>query len=102
VHPVSPSPSGVAAGAVHRLPASVVYATASAELAGCARALAEGAQVFDLSACADFDSSLIALLLELRRQAAPRGFVPRLEGAPARLRGLAALYGVDGLLFPAP
>jgi phospholipid transport system transporter-binding protein len=102
VQPGSPSSSSLAAGAVHRLPASVVFASASAELAGCARALAEGARVFDLSACADFDSSLIVLLLELRRQAAPRGFVPRLEGAPARLRSLAALYGVEDLLFPAP
>ena len=80
----------------------MVFATASAELAICARALAGGARVFDLADCADFDSSLIALLLELRRQAAPRGWAPRFEGVAPRLRGLAALYGVEGLLFPAP
>lgn len=100
--PGRPSAHPEPAGAPHRLPERVLFGTASAELALCARALAGGAQVFDLSGCADFDSSLIALLLELRREAAPRGVVPRLEGAPPRLRALAALYGVDGLLFPAP
>jgi phospholipid transport system transporter-binding protein len=48
-----------------------------------------------------FDTSAIAVLLECRRvaQAGGRGFAVR--NVPAKLRELAALYGVDELLFTA-
>ena len=48
-----------------------------------------------------FDTSAIAVLLECRRiaQAGGRGFAVR--NVPVKLQALAALYGVDGLLFGA-
>ncbi len=82
-----------------RLPVRVVFANAAAELAAASQALADGARVFDLSACTDFDSSLLALLLELQRRAAARGVATRVVSVPANLRKLAALYGAESLLF---
>jgi len=58
--------------------------------------------VVDASALAQFDSSALAVLLECRREAGAlgRGFAVR--GLPPRLRELASLYGVAGLLPAAP
>jgi phospholipid transport system transporter-binding protein len=55
-----------------------------------------GAVVVDASALDDFDSSAIAMLLELRRQAKDRAFAVR--GAPKAMIELATLYGVADLL----
>ncbi len=67
-------------------------------------ALAQGEGVFsvDASALQAYDTSTIALLLQARRaaQAAGRGFT--VTGAPAQLKQLAALYGVEDLLSLAP
>ncbi|MDB5732384.1 MAG: sulfate transporter/antisigma-factor antagonist [Variovorax sp.] len=54
--------------------------------------------VVDAGALAHFDSSALAVLLECRREAerAARAFSVR--GLPPRLRELATLYGVAGLL----
>jgi phospholipid transport system transporter-binding protein len=46
-----------------------------------------------------FDSSALAVLLELRRQCAAAGKQLRVSGLPERLSELAGLYGVAGL-FP--
>ncbi|WP_293662686.1 STAS domain-containing protein [Rhodoferax sp. OV413] len=48
-----------------------------------------------------FDSSALAVLLELRRECAKAGKVFAVQKLPARLRELAALYGIDALLKPA-
>ena len=53
----------------------------------------------DASALQHFDSSALAVLLELRRQAQARGGQSfKVTGMSARLSELAALYGVDGLM----
>jgi len=52
----------------------------------------------DASALQHFDSSALAVLLELRRQAQVRGQSFQVTGMSARLRELAGLYGVDELL----
>jgi phospholipid transport system transporter-binding protein len=69
-----------------------------AEAAGCARMLAQaiGASseplaVVDASALEHFDSSALAVSLA-------RGMSFAVTRMPARLRALAALYGVDGLM----
>lgn len=66
---------------------------------------AGAATVVDLSALAQFDSGALAVLLQLARgqaAAAGGGRSPLLlTGAPPKLRELAALYGVDELLFGA-
>jgi len=70
----------------------------------CAQALAaeaaagSGELVVDASALQRFDSSALAVLLQLRRSAlaAGRGFSVR--GLPAHARDLARLYGIDALL----
>lgn len=58
--------------------------------------------VVDASALVQFDSSALAVLLECRRdsKAMGRGFA--VKGLPSRLRELASLYGVAGLLPAAP
>ncbi len=65
----------------------------------------------DLSGLVQFDSSALAVLLQLARERAGRTAVPgagpaapaagrlRVIGAPVKLRELAELYGVDELLF---
>jgi len=52
----------------------------------------------DASALEHFDSSALAVLLELRRQAQARGQSFQVTGMSARLSELAGLYGVDELL----
>lgn len=45
-----------------------------------------------------FDSSALAVLLALRRQAEAGGWGFQLAGAPQRLQGLASLYGIGAWL----
>ncbi|MDH5330677.1 MAG: STAS domain-containing protein [Aquincola sp.] len=52
----------------------------------------------DASALAAFDTSAIAVLLELRRQAQALGRTLAVHGAPAAMVELAGLYGVAELL----
>ena len=55
--------------------------------------------VVDAAALQRFDSSALAVLLELRRQCLAAGKGLRVSGLPARLRDLAGLYGVGELLL---
>ncbi|RYF74836.1 MAG: STAS domain-containing protein [Comamonadaceae bacterium] len=66
------------------------------------KAEAGSAIVVEAGALVQFDSSALAVLLECRREALAmnRGFSVR--GLPSRLRELATLYGVAGLLPAAP
>lgn len=83
------------------LPATLTAKEANQTLARFAEALAghPGAQVLiDASALAHFDSAAVAVLLECRRLAQARGKSCLLNGSPAKLDALAAMYGVDGLL----
>ena len=85
-----------------RLPAVVNHARANA----CARALREalrlsrGAPVVrvDAGALEQFDSSVLAVLLECRRDVVSMGWQFEVERLPERLRKLAGLYGVAELL----
>lgn len=52
----------------------------------------------DAGALATFDTSAIAVLLELRRQAQAIGRTLAVRGAPAAMVDLASLYGVADLL----
>lgn len=54
--------------------------------------------VLDACVLEAFDTSALALLLELQRQAHDRGTRLLIEHPPAKLRQLAALYGVEDLL----
>lgn len=55
----------------------------------------------DASAVKVFDSSALAVLLACRRAAQAVGKQLQVQGLPKGLQSMAALYGVDGLLFPA-
>ena len=75
----------------------------------CMRMLQQGlagqngsAAVVDASALTRFDSSAIAVLLECRREAGILGRGFAVKGLSPRLRELATLYGVAGLLPAAP
>jgi phospholipid transport system transporter-binding protein len=63
-----------------------------------ARSSAGAVLSLDTSALQHFDSSALALLLQLRRQAQTRGLRVELSGVPPRLTNLARLYGVADLL----
>lgn len=54
--------------------------------------------VLDAQAMRAFDSSAVAVLLELRRQLAARGKTLQLAHTPTRLQQLVMLYGVGELL----
>ncbi len=58
-----------------------------------------GPQVLiDASALHEFDTSAVAVLLELRRWLQPQGKNLLVQQAPQRLRDLVTLYGVQELL----
>jgi phospholipid transport system transporter-binding protein len=87
-------------------PDTIVFETAVAALAALDRGLraATAAEAIDLAPLARFDSSALAVLLELgRRHGQGRG--PgngagfELANPPAPLLKLAEVYGVAGLLF---
>lgn len=54
--------------------------------------------VIDGTALQRFDTSALAVLLELRRECARRGKLFAVQGLPTRLRELAGLYGISALL----
>jgi len=86
---------------MHRLPPVVDFAVANAVLEAASEAESGADRVHDLSACQRFDSSLVAVLLELTRRAKASGARCRFDGASDNLLKLAGLYGVGGLLFGA-
>ena len=61
------------------------------------KALAE-TSVVDASALLRFDSSALAVLLELRRESQAQGKSVRIRALPQRLRDLAEVYGIAELL----
>jgi phospholipid transport system transporter-binding protein len=63
---------------------------------------AASSTVVDASPLVQFDSSALAVLLECRREASALGRGFAVKGLPPRLRELASLYGVAGLLPAAP
>lgn len=83
------------------LPAELTHAQATACCGMLAQALRSdpGPQaVADASALRRFDSSALAVLLECRREALARGKTFAVVHLHPRLRALATLYGVAGLL----
>jgi phospholipid transport system transporter-binding protein len=80
------------------------------EAPACMRMLQQGleggsqgcAVIVDATALTRFDSSALAVLLECRREAAALGRGFAVKGLAPRLRELASLYGVAGLLPAAP
>jgi phospholipid transport system transporter-binding protein len=54
--------------------------------------------VIDAGALHEFDTSAVAVLLELRRLLQPQGRTLLVQHAPSRLRDLVTLYGVQELL----
>ena len=82
------------------LPAVLTQAQAGPCLEQLAAGMAAGPQhlVLDAQALQDFDSSALAVLLELRRACLRLGKQLTIEGAPVRLMHLATLYGVRALL----
>lgn len=52
----------------------------------------------DASALQHFDSSAVAVLLEVGRHLQAQGRTLQVTGLPPRLRDLVALYGVESLL----
>ncbi|MBN8486951.1 MAG: STAS domain-containing protein [Burkholderiales bacterium] len=82
------------------LPAQLTLREARQTLAALSGALAaeQGEAVIDASPLTQIDSSALAVLLELKRQASARSLRFEVRGAPARLQDLARLYGVQELL----
>jgi phospholipid transport system transporter-binding protein len=81
-----------------RLPATATLAQTTALLGE----LGAGQDVIDASALTDFDTSVVAFLLEARRRAEARGGTCVIRGAPPKLVQLARLYGVEELLSLEP
>lgn len=85
-----------------RLPAELTHSQARACLEELARAVGQEhpTVVVDASALQRFDSSALAVLLELRRMCLSQGKQLAVQGWPRHLADLAALYGIDSLLRP--
>jgi len=87
-----------------KLPATVLHDQANACLAQWVSQLPVNLPAsvgLDASALIAFDSSVLAVLLGLRRELVQRGSVLQVTGMSPRLRELAGLYGVIELLEPA-
>jgi len=79
-------------------PAEITLDVAPAALEAARAALRASPGGLDLSPLARFDSSAVAVLVALRRDA---GAGLLLHNAPPNLRKLASLYGVEAELFGA-
>jgi len=85
------------------LPAELTHAQASALTASLQQQVVaqSGPVVVDASALSRFDSSALAVMLQLRRDALAQGKAFSVQGLSSQLAGLAGLYGVAELLQPA-
>ncbi|WLI89179.1 STAS domain-containing protein [Massilia sp. R2A-15] len=81
---------------------SLTFATARAALERGLAALRAGQTVFDLASLKSSDSSGVAVLLELQRQARKSGVTLSFLNLPVSLQSLLTLYGVDTLLAASP
>ena len=64
------------------------------------RALTDKQVVVDAAALQRFDSSALAVLLELRRESQAQGKKLSIQGLPSQLHDLATVYGIAELLSP--
>jgi phospholipid transport system transporter-binding protein len=55
-------------------------------------------KVVDCSALKDFDSTVLAVLLAWRKRLQADGMTLKVEHSPEKLKVLASVYGVSGLL----
>ncbi len=82
------------------LPATLTHAQATAQLAAWVPQLSEsggGVVTLDCAALQHFDSTALALVLEVGRQARANGGRLQLRGVPQRLHDLAVVYGLEAL-----
>ncbi len=80
-----------------QLPESITHVQAMSHMAWRSDARAAQYQI-GLAGIDTFDSSLLALLLDLRRTALAEGKTMTLHNPPAKLMQLATLYGVNELI----
>jgi phospholipid transport system transporter-binding protein len=80
----------------------LTFQTARGALERGLAALRAGQTVFDLASVKLADSSGVAVLLEMQRQARKAGVTVSFINLPVSLQSLATLYGVDTLLAQAP
>ncbi|MDL2357205.1 MAG: STAS domain-containing protein [Pseudomonadota bacterium] len=81
---------------------ALTFQTARGALERGLTALRAGQTVFDLAAVKLSDSSGVAVLLEMQRQARKAGVALSFINLPVSLKSLATLYGVDTLLADSP
>lgn len=83
-----------------QLPATLTHDQATVRLRELGQAISKEASpaVVDASVLTSFDSSALAVLLELQRAAARLGKKVVVQGLSERLLALATLYGVEALL----
>jgi phospholipid transport system transporter-binding protein len=87
------------------LPATITMSEARSALRMLSQALpgeAGDAVVIDASGLQQFDTSVLAVLLECQRLAQAWGKSFSLRGAPPKLAALSKLYGIETLLLPTP
>ena len=79
------------------VPQRVLFDDAADVMSAGQTAISAGETQIDLAAVTQSDSSLIACLLAWQRAAIGAGKKLTVINAPASLRGIAALYGVEAL-----
>ncbi|MEO6146207.1 MAG: STAS domain-containing protein [Sulfuriferula sp.] len=88
----------VAENAICVLDAVVTIPTITRVLETSKDAIKEGARIIDFHQVTEVDSTVLALIVECRREAEQAGFALRCINLPANLRGLATLYGMLDLI----
>jgi phospholipid transport system transporter-binding protein len=81
---------------------SLTFQTARGALERGLALLRAGQTVFDLDSVKTSDSSGVAVLLEMQRQARKAGVTLSFRNLPVSLQSLMTLYGVDSLLAESP
>ncbi|ALD91732.1 NTP binding protein involved in toluene tolerance [Cupriavidus gilardii CR3] len=81
---------------------SLTNRNAAAVLREAAARVAQGEAQVDCSTLGQVDSSAVAVMLALHRDASARGRTLSFVGVPQQLAALASLYGVDTLLALSP
>jgi phospholipid transport system transporter-binding protein len=79
-------------------PSRLVHDTVPQALSQAQAAVARGADVIDLAAVHELDSSAVAMLVELKRSRRKQGKALDLVNSPEGLKALARLYEVEAML----
>ena len=84
--------------ATYTVQSEITIASATSRLADAFVALKQGTAIYDFAELHMMDSSVLALILQCRREAERLGMQLKCINMPENLKNLAALYGVENFI----